>query len=51
MTNLPNNNMNLYKKSVDNEKLKKKLKSDLLDLLYFEYNKYKKKRMQNNRKK
>ncbi|VUT27034.1 MAG: hypothetical protein MASP_01842 [Candidatus Methanolliviera sp. GoM_asphalt] len=40
---LLNSNMNLYKRIVDNEKLRKRLKTDLFDLLYFEYNKMKKK--------
>lgn len=42
MTRLLNSNMNFYKKLVDNDKLKNKLKSALFDLLYFEYNKKKK---------
>ena len=42
MTQLLNSNMKFYKKLVDNEKLKNKLKSALFDLLYFEYNKKKK---------
>ncbi len=43
MTELLNSNMKFYKRIVDNEKLKKQLKSALFDLLYFEYNKVKKK--------
>ena len=42
MTQLLNSNMKFYKKLVDNDKLKNKLKSALFDLLYFEYNKRKK---------
>jgi hypothetical protein len=34
--------MKFYKRLVDNEKLKTKLKSAIFDLLYFEYNKKKK---------
>ncbi len=50
MNKLLNNNMNFYKRIVDNEKLKKKVKSALFDLLYFEFNKYKKKHNKNNSK-
>ena len=46
---LLNGNMNFYKRIVDNEKLKKKVKSALFDLLYFEFNKYKKKKEINKR--
>lgn len=42
MTDLLNSNMNFYKRIIDNDKLKNKLKSALFDLLYFEYNKKKK---------
>lgn len=42
MTKLLNSNMKFYKRLVDNEKLKTKLKSAIFDLLYFEYNKRKK---------
>ena len=42
MTKLLNSNMKFYKRLVDNEKLKTKLKSAIFDLLYFEYNKKKK---------
>ena len=42
MTKLLNSNMKFYKRLVDNEKLKTKLKSALFDLLYFEFNKKKK---------
>ena len=42
MTQLLKNNMEFYKRLVDNDKLKKKLKSVLFELLYFEYNKKKK---------
>ncbi|MCD6579284.1 DEAD/DEAH box helicase family protein, partial [bacterium] len=41
MTELLNNDMGFYKKIVDNEKLRKKLKSSLLSLIYFEYNQMK----------
>jgi len=41
MTKLLNSNMKFYKRIVDNEKLKTKLKSALFDLLYFEFNKKK----------
>tara|TARA_Y100000310_G_C20029045_1_gene510932 strand:- start:8 stop:460 length:453 start_codon:yes stop_codon:yes gene_type:complete len=42
MTKLLNSNMKFYKKLVDNDKLRLKLKSSLFDLLYFEFNKKKK---------
>ena len=42
MTGLLKSNMKFYKRLVDNEKLKKKLKSALFDLMYFEFNKIKK---------
>ncbi|MCK5283497.1 MAG: type I restriction endonuclease subunit R, partial [Nanoarchaeota archaeon] len=45
MTRLLNSNMKFYKRLVDNEKLKKKLKLALFDLMYFEFNKYKKKKL------
>jgi len=35
---LLNNNMTFYKRIVDNEKLRKRVKRDLFDLLYLEYN-------------
>ena len=41
MTKLLNNNMKVYKRLVDNDKLRNKLKNSLLDLVYFEYNKKK----------
>jgi type I restriction enzyme R subunit len=44
MNKLLNNNMNFYKRIVDNEKLRKRLKADIFDLLYLEYNKIKKKK-------
>jgi type I restriction enzyme R subunit len=44
MSKLLNNNMNFYKRIVDNEKLRKRLKADLFDLLYLEYNRIKKKK-------
>ena len=42
MTKLLNSNMKFYKRLVDNEKLKSRLKTSLLDLVYFEYKKNKK---------
>ncbi|MCL5408744.1 MAG: hypothetical protein M1135_01795 [Candidatus Omnitrophica bacterium] len=39
MTKLLNSNMKFYKRLVDNEKLKTRLKSALFDLLYLEFNK------------
>lgn len=47
MNKLLNSNMNFYKRIVDNEKLRKILKTALFDLLYFEFNKYKKKKKHN----
>lgn len=44
MTELLNSNMKFYKRIVDNEKLKKQLKSALFELLYFEYDKLKQKK-------
>jgi len=41
MNKLLNNNANFYKRIVDNEKLRKRLKADIFDLLYLEYNKMK----------
>jgi len=46
MTKLLNSNMKFYKRLVDNEKLRTKLKSSLFDLLYFEFNKKKKGKLQ-----
>jgi len=43
MNKLLNGNINFYKRIVDNEKLKKRLKTNLFDLIYLEYNKIKKK--------
>lgn len=43
MTKLLNSNLKLYKRIVENDKLKTKLKSDLFSLVYFEFNKRKKK--------
>jgi len=37
--------MKFYKRLVDNEKLKSKLKSALFDLMYYEFDKIKKKDM------
>ena len=42
MVKLLNSNMKFYKRIVDNDKLKRKLKSALFDLVYFEFNKKKK---------
>lgn len=42
MTKLLSSNMKFYKKLVDNDKLRAKLKSALFDLVYLEYNKKKK---------
>src|SRR3989344_4980841 len=42
MTGLLNNNMKFYKRLVDNEKLKEKLKSALFELVYYEHSKLKK---------
>ena len=42
MTKLLNSNMRFYKKLVDNDKLRNKLKTSLFDLLYLEFNKMKK---------
>ena len=39
--------MNFYKRIVDNEKLRKKIESALFELVYFEFNKYKKKSNKN----
>jgi len=47
MNKLLNSNIELYKRIVDNEKLREKVKSALLDLLYFEFNKYKKEKKDN----
>ena len=41
MTKLLNSNMKIYKRIVDNDKLRNKLKTALFDLVYFEYNKKK----------
>ncbi|NMX22300.1 type I restriction endonuclease subunit R, partial [ANME-1 cluster archaeon GoMg4] len=43
LSKLLNNNMSFYKRIVDNEKLRKKIESSLFELVYFEFNKYKKK--------
>ena len=42
MTKLLKSNGNLYKRVVDDDKLKNKLKSALFELIYYEYNKIKK---------
>jgi len=41
MNKLLNGSINFYKRIVDNEKLRKRLKTDIFDLLYLEYNKIK----------
>jgi len=43
ISKLLNGSMNFYKRIVDNVKLRKRLKADIFDLLYLEYNKMKKK--------
>ncbi|HJH27662.1 MAG TPA: type I restriction endonuclease subunit R, partial [Methanophagales archaeon] len=48
LSKLLNNNMNFYKRIVDNEKLRKKIESALFELVYFEFNKYKKESNKNN---
>ena len=48
LSKLLNNNMNFYKRIVDNEELRKKIESALFELVYFEFNKYKKKSNENN---
>ena len=45
LNKLLNNNINFYKRIVDNEKLRKSLKKALFDLLYFEYDKLKRKKV------
>ena len=49
MTKLLNSNMKVYKRIVDNDKLRNKLKIALFDLVYFEHNKKKrdKKKLEN----
>lgn len=47
LSKLLNNNMNFYKRIVDNEKLRKEIESALFELVYFEFNKYKKKSNKN----
>ncbi len=47
LSKLLNSNMNSYKKIVDNEELRKKIESALFELVYFEFNKYKKKSNKN----
>ena len=47
LSKLLNNNMNFYKRIVDNEKLRKKIESALFELVYFEFYKYKKKSNKN----
>jgi len=39
MNKLLNGNMHFYKRVVDNEKLRERVKADIFDLLYLEYNK------------
>jgi len=48
MSKLLNGSMNFYKRIVDNVKLRKRLKADIFDLLYLEYNKMKKKEISGN---
>ncbi|NAT10702.1 type I restriction endonuclease subunit R [ANME-1 cluster archaeon AG-394-G06] len=48
LSKLLHNNMNFYKRIVDNEDLRKKIESALFELVYFEFNKYKKKSNENN---
>lgn len=43
LTGLLDNNMNFYKKIIDNDDLKKKIKASLFELIYSEYNKLKRK--------
>jgi len=43
ITKLLNGNMNFYKKMVDNDKLRMRVKSSLFDLIYYEYKKGKRK--------
>ncbi len=50
LSKLLNNNMNFYKRIVDNEELRKKIESALFELVYFEFNKYKKKSNKNDTK-
>ena len=47
MTKLLNNNMEFYKRIIDNEKLRKRLKSQLFNLVYSEYEKLKKNKTKN----
>lgn len=48
MSKLLNGSMNFYKRIVDNVKLRKRLKADIFNLLYLEYNKMKKKEISGN---
>jgi type I restriction enzyme R subunit len=41
LSKLLNNNMDFYKRIVDNEELREKIESALFELVYFEFNKYK----------
>ena len=47
LSKLLHNNMNFYKRIVDNEELRKKIESALFELVYFEFNKYEKKSNKN----
>ncbi|MBS3080436.1 hypothetical protein J4221_03120 [Candidatus Pacearchaeota archaeon] len=47
ISKLLNNDVRLYKRIVDNDKLKRKLESALFDLIYQEYDKIKKKGLEN----
>jgi len=51
MSGLLKSNMNLYKRVVDNDKLRESLKSALLDLIYSEFNNQQVKNVDNKRKK
>ena len=42
ITKLLNGNMNFYKKLVDNDKLRHRVREDVFDLIYYEYKKTKK---------
>ena len=48
---LLNGNMDFYKKMVDNDKLRSKVKQNLFDLIYYEYKKMKKQGKQETQKK
>jgi type I restriction enzyme R subunit len=50
LSKLLSNNMDFYKRIVDNEELRKKIESTLFELVYFEFNKYKKNSNKNDSK-